>query len=129
MLSFHFNYKWFRFMRGENQGFDSETQKNRHVACLLKWCHVSESNQGHRDFQSLALPTELTWHIYSIIIGVGRACSTSLTPLRSTPLRELTWHICHLLTKQAYQIKFQSQLDFFINIYFINCFFSKIILY
>ena len=27
---------------------------------LLKWCRVSESNQGHRDFQSLALPTELT---------------------------------------------------------------------
>ena len=30
---------------------------------LLKWCRVSESNQGHRDFQSLALPTELTRHV------------------------------------------------------------------
>ncbi len=35
-------------------------------ACLVncnykqKICRVSESNQGHRDFQSLALPTELT---------------------------------------------------------------------
>lgn len=28
----------------------------------FKWCRVSESNQGHRDFQSLALPTELTRH-------------------------------------------------------------------
>ena len=26
---------------------------------LLKWCRNSELNQGHRDFQSLALPTEL----------------------------------------------------------------------
>lgn len=25
------------------------------------WCH-SESNQGHKDFQSFALPTEL-WHL------------------------------------------------------------------
>ena len=24
------------------------------------WCPVSESNQGHEDFQSSALPTELT---------------------------------------------------------------------
>ena len=28
-----------------------------------KICRVSESNQGHRDFQSLALPTELTRQI------------------------------------------------------------------
>ena len=27
---------------------------------LLRWCH-RESNQGHTDFQSVALPTEL-WH-------------------------------------------------------------------
>ena len=29
---------------------------------LLKWCH-QESNRGHKDFQSFALPTEL-WHHY-----------------------------------------------------------------
>ena len=29
----------------------------------IKICHNSESNQGHRDFQSLALPTELSGHI------------------------------------------------------------------
>ena len=29
--------------------------------CLIfKWCH-QESNRGHKDFQSFALPTEL-WH-------------------------------------------------------------------
>ena len=27
---------------------------------FLKWCH-QESNRGHKDFQSFALPTEL-WH-------------------------------------------------------------------
>ncbi len=29
---------------------------------LIYWCRVSESNQGHEDFQSSALPTELTRH-------------------------------------------------------------------
>ena len=29
---------------------------------LYKWCRVSELNQGHEDFQSSALPTELTRH-------------------------------------------------------------------
>ncbi len=28
---------------------------------FILWCH-SESNQGHMDFQSIALPTEL-WHL------------------------------------------------------------------
>ncbi len=28
----------------------------------MKWWPVSESNQGHNDFQSFALPTELTGH-------------------------------------------------------------------
>ncbi len=27
---------------------------------FMRWWPVSESNQGHSDFQSLALPTELT---------------------------------------------------------------------
>ncbi len=26
--------------------------------CLSEWCH-QESNRGHKDFQSFALPTEL----------------------------------------------------------------------
>ena len=29
--------------------------------CFRKWCH-QESNRGHKDFQSFALPTEL-WHL------------------------------------------------------------------
>ncbi len=29
---------------------------------LFKWCPDAESNHGHRDFQSLALPTELSGH-------------------------------------------------------------------
>ncbi len=41
---------------------DKKVQKDSKKGVFLKWCHVSESNQGHRDFQSLALPTELTWH-------------------------------------------------------------------
>ena len=28
----------------------------------LSWCHEPESNQRHEDFQSSALPTELSWH-------------------------------------------------------------------
>ena len=31
------------------------------VFAFLKWCHL-ELNQGHTDFQSVALPTEL-WHL------------------------------------------------------------------
>ena len=30
------------------------------ISILAKWCH-QESNRGHKDFQSFALPTEL-WH-------------------------------------------------------------------
>ena len=40
----------FRFNKKDNQKID----------CLFKWCH-QESNRGHKDFQSFALPTEL-WH-------------------------------------------------------------------
>ena len=33
------------------------------VVCF-KW-YLQESNQGHTDFQSVALPTELRYHAYS----------------------------------------------------------------
>ncbi len=46
--------------------FDLRQTKNA-VSCVttafnnfMKWCH-QESNRGHKDFQSFALPTEL-WH-------------------------------------------------------------------
>ena len=35
---------------------------------FVKWCRNSELNQGHRDFQSLALPTELLRHPVDKII-------------------------------------------------------------
>ena len=34
------------------------------LATIL-WCLLAESNHGHRDFQSLALPTELSSHFSS----------------------------------------------------------------
>ena len=40
-----------------------KTRKNRNRSTSIAvslWCH-RESNQGHKDFQSFALPTEL-WH-------------------------------------------------------------------
>ena len=35
--------------------------------CLNEWCPDSELNQGHGDFQSPALPTELSGHIDYLI--------------------------------------------------------------
>ena len=32
----------------------------------MEWWPISESNQGHSDFQSLALPTELTGHLLEV---------------------------------------------------------------
>ncbi len=55
----NFAYSWKRKIPDffEIQGFTS--------FCLLKkWCH-QESNRGHKDFQSFALPTEL-WHLVLI---------------------------------------------------------------
>ena len=34
------------------------------ILSLFKWCH-QESNRGHKDFQSFALPTELWHHRFS----------------------------------------------------------------
>ena len=44
---------------------------------LLAWCH-QESNRGHKDFQSFALPTEL-WHHYFLFAGanVGKLSNTT----------------------------------------------------
>ena len=33
---------------------------------IFKWCH-RDSNQGHKDFQSFALPTELWHHRYVVL--------------------------------------------------------------
>ena len=34
---------------------------NNNLLAISKWCH-QESNRGHKDFQSFALPSEL-WHL------------------------------------------------------------------
>ena len=39
-------------------------QRKKHgLTVLFRWCLFAESNHGHRDFQSLALPTELNRQI------------------------------------------------------------------
>ena len=59
-----------------------------------KICRNSELNQGHRDFQSLALPTELLRHIYLIFTGlVEQALRFPYTFRLSAPLGELLRHI------------------------------------
>ena len=35
-------------------------KRSNDIRCFFGWCH-QESNRGHKDFQSFALPTEL-WH-------------------------------------------------------------------
>ena len=37
----------------------------RGLELLLKWYH-QESNRGHKDFQSFALPTELWYHLFCV---------------------------------------------------------------
>lgn len=37
--------------------------RGSHYTSFVSWCH-QESNRGHKDFQSFALPTEL-WHLVS----------------------------------------------------------------
>ncbi len=45
--------------------------KGRTIFCFSsKWCH-QESNRGHKDFQSFALPTEL-WHRLTSVLRVQR---------------------------------------------------------
>ena len=46
---------------GKNRRKDTKKAVTFKCNCLIfKWCH-QESNRGHKDFQSFALPTEL-WH-------------------------------------------------------------------
>ena len=49
---------------GKNHRKDTKKAVTFDRNCLIfKWCH-QESNRGHKDFQSFALPTEL-WHLLS----------------------------------------------------------------
>ena len=52
-------------------------------ARIKKLCPDSESNQGHEDFQSSALPTELSGHIWNVP-------ETGIEPVRVLPRRILS---------------------------------------
>ena len=64
------------FARG-NQGL-----QNPLWILTQKICRNSELNQGHRDFQSLALPTELLRHIFLIF---GELVEQALHIINSVP--------------------------------------------
>ena len=57
----------FRFLAVLRTAFPIRHKKNSSFRYYF-WCLLSESNQGHRDFQSLALPTELSRHYLSLKI-------------------------------------------------------------
>ena len=47
--------------------------------CSEEWCRNAESNRGPTDYESVALPTELSrqgWH-YSLVAVDGQTCSLS----------------------------------------------------
>ena len=46
-----------------NERNQSIKKKTYELSRKSFWCLFTESNHGHRDFQSLALPTELNRHI------------------------------------------------------------------
>ena len=46
----------------------AEFQGISRVKSFFKWCH-QESNRGHKDFQSFALPTELWHHCFSFAVA------------------------------------------------------------
>ena len=76
-----------------------------------KICRNSELNQGHRDFQSLALPTELLRHTLIINLSselVEQALQKSILRSAALHLRELLRHILFInlsseLVEQALQ--------------------------
>ncbi len=50
---------------GKNHRKDTKKAVAFDCNCLIfRWCH-QESNRGHKDFQSFALPTEL-WHHFAM---------------------------------------------------------------
>ena len=58
----------------------SNRQKKSYIAVTLyhfKWCH-QESNRGHKDFQSFALPTELWHHHVFLPYTTGAAAPSSV---------------------------------------------------
>ncbi len=42
------------------EGIKKATPKSGFFSSSKEWCPVADLNHGHKDFQSFALPTELT---------------------------------------------------------------------
>ena len=61
-----------RFAGKEKLLISFENQEFAVICFFSKWCH-QESNRGHKDFQSFALPTEL-WHHRSCLIAGAKIC-------------------------------------------------------
>ena len=59
-----------RMLRYRYATAESKKESITFVILSFAWCH-QESNRGHKDFQSFALPTEL-WHLASL--RVQRYC-------------------------------------------------------
>ena len=65
------------------QNWDLRRKEKSQIAVLqqfgthFKWCH-QESNRGHKDFQSFALPTELWHHRYVAILCSDCECKGSV---------------------------------------------------
>ena len=55
------------FRENKKSRFSLKIRILRFFCFSLLWCH-QESNRGHKDFQSFALPTEL-WHHHFLIAG------------------------------------------------------------
>ena len=55
---------------------ERKTANSLRISGLL-WCH-QESNRGHKDFQSFALPTEL-WHHRMFARGLRPVCECKVT--------------------------------------------------
>ena len=47
-------------MKGEEPKIKKATPKSGSLDTFSEWCPVADLNHGHTDFQSVALPTELT---------------------------------------------------------------------
>ena len=65
-VGLHFGYSPTKYKGGAMVGKHEPKEKaitnncrNRFQSCM--WCRDQESNQGHTDFQSVALPTELRY--------------------------------------------------------------------
>ena len=69
---------------------DTKTKKRTSLEVLFLWCH-RDSNQGHKDFQSFALPTEL-WHHHLCLTFLKRVQRYTLFSYLQTFLQKL-FHI------------------------------------